>query len=111
MQTRKAFVTKDGQPFLVSGSGALGWDVVATNLISEGGKVRTNLALTATFPLVVCRVGWGLPKARAEGAPHLSAAGLKKIYVWICAYSTGAYRHIPFVLALVRVASARRRSG
>ncbi|KAJ1470752.1 pyridoxal phosphate-dependent transferase [Baffinella frigidus] len=47
--TRKAFVTKDGQPFLVSGSGALGWDVVATNLISEGGKVLvTNTGFFCT---------------------------------------------------------------
>jgi hypothetical protein len=30
--------TKDGQPFLVAGSGTLGWDAVAANLIEPGEK-------------------------------------------------------------------------
>lgn len=29
-------MTKDGQPFLVSGGGTLGWDMVASNLIEPG---------------------------------------------------------------------------
>ena len=31
--------TKDAQPFLVSGSGTLGWDQVAANLIEPGDNV------------------------------------------------------------------------
>ncbi|CCO28423.1 Alanine--glyoxylate aminotransferase 1 [Rhizoctonia solani AG-1 IB] len=33
---RQVLYTKDGQPFLVSGSGTLGWDMVASNLVEAG---------------------------------------------------------------------------
>lgn len=36
--TRDVFISKDAQPFIVSGSGALGWDAVATNLVGHGEK-------------------------------------------------------------------------
>jgi len=35
---REVFISKDAQPFVISGSGALGWDAVATNLVQEGEK-------------------------------------------------------------------------
>ncbi|CAE6369175.1 unnamed protein product [Rhizoctonia solani] len=33
---RQVLYTKDGQPFLVAGSGTLGWDMVASNLVEAG---------------------------------------------------------------------------
>jgi len=36
---RKVFVTEKGQPFVVSGSGTLGWDMVAANLVEAGEAV------------------------------------------------------------------------
>ncbi len=33
---RKVFFTKKGQPFVVSGSGTLGWDMVSSNLVEPG---------------------------------------------------------------------------
>ena len=34
-QTREVFLTKDAQPFILSGSGAMGWDIVATNMVGK----------------------------------------------------------------------------
>ncbi|KAG7085263.1 hypothetical protein E1B28_013867 [Marasmius oreades] len=34
--TRKVLLTSDGQPFLIAGSGTLGWDQVASNLVEPG---------------------------------------------------------------------------
>lgn len=36
---RKLFFTNKGQPFVVSGSGTLGWDMVASNLVEPGEDV------------------------------------------------------------------------
>ncbi|CAG8454559.1 5923_t:CDS:2 [Diversispora eburnea] len=36
---RKLFFTNKGQPFIVSGSGTLGWDMVASNLVEPGEDV------------------------------------------------------------------------
>ncbi|TFK39394.1 pyridoxal phosphate-dependent transferase [Crucibulum laeve] len=36
--TREVLFTKDAQPFLISGSGTLGWDQVAANLVEPGDK-------------------------------------------------------------------------
>lgn len=36
---RKTFLTETGQPFVISGSGVLGWDAVACNLMKKGDKV------------------------------------------------------------------------
>jgi alanine-glyoxylate transaminase / serine-glyoxylate transaminase / serine-pyruvate transaminase len=33
---RKVFLTEKGQPFVVSGSGTLGWDMVSSNLVEPG---------------------------------------------------------------------------
>jgi alanine-glyoxylate transaminase / serine-glyoxylate transaminase / serine-pyruvate transaminase len=33
---REVLFTKDAQPFLISGSGTLGWDQVAANLVEPG---------------------------------------------------------------------------
>jgi alanine-glyoxylate transaminase/serine-glyoxylate transaminase/serine-pyruvate transaminase len=35
---RKVLYTESGQPFLVAGSGTLGWDAVAANLIEKDEK-------------------------------------------------------------------------
>jgi len=37
--TRKTFLTKTGQPFIISGSGVMGWDAVCCNLMKKGDKV------------------------------------------------------------------------
>ncbi|KAJ3576466.1 hypothetical protein NP233_g421 [Leucocoprinus birnbaumii] len=37
--TREVLLTKSAQPFLISGSGTLGWDQVAANLIEQGENV------------------------------------------------------------------------
>ncbi|KAF8343452.1 pyridoxal phosphate-dependent transferase [Amanita rubescens] len=37
--TREVLLTKDAQPFLVSGSGTLGWDQVSANLVESGNDV------------------------------------------------------------------------
>ncbi len=37
-QTREVFVSKTAQPFIISGSGVLGWDTVACNLVGHGEK-------------------------------------------------------------------------
>ncbi|KAF0692362.1 Aste57867_16539 [Aphanomyces stellatus] len=36
---RKVFLAQDGQPLVVTGSGTLGWDMVASNLLEEGDAV------------------------------------------------------------------------
>ncbi|KAG8893014.1 hypothetical protein FRB99_002243, partial [Tulasnella sp. 403] len=37
--SREVLFTKDAQPFLIAGSGTLGWDQVASNLVEAGDKV------------------------------------------------------------------------
>ncbi|KAI0033656.1 PLP-dependent transferase [Vararia minispora EC-137] len=37
--TRDVLLTKTGQPFLISGSGTLGWDQVSANLVQQGESV------------------------------------------------------------------------
>jgi len=37
--TREVLLTKDAQPFLISGSGTLGWDQVSANLVESGNDV------------------------------------------------------------------------
>ncbi|KAF8629046.1 hypothetical protein AX15_003546 [Amanita polypyramis BW_CC] len=37
--TREVLFTKDAQPFLISGSGTLGWDQVSANLVDQGDNV------------------------------------------------------------------------
>lgn len=39
---RKVLYTKDGQPILVAGSGTLGWDAVAANLVERGEKAVSD---------------------------------------------------------------------
>ncbi|CAK4708056.1 unnamed protein product [Aphanomyces euteiches] len=36
---RKVFLAQDGQPLVVTGSGTLGWDMVASNLLEQGDDV------------------------------------------------------------------------
>lgn len=36
---RKVFLAPDGQPLVVAGSGTLGWDMVAANLLNQGDNV------------------------------------------------------------------------
>jgi len=43
---RKVLYTTDGQPFLVAGSGTLGWDAVAANLIEKDEKAVSKFRAT-----------------------------------------------------------------
>lgn len=36
---RQTLLTESGQPFLIAGSGTLGWDQVASNLVEPGEDV------------------------------------------------------------------------
>ena len=36
--TRDVFLASDGQPFILSGSGTLGWDLTAANFIQPGDE-------------------------------------------------------------------------
>jgi len=36
---RTVLVTKDGQPFIIAGSGTMGWDIAAANCVEPGEKV------------------------------------------------------------------------
>lgn len=40
---RDVLFTKNGQPFLIAGSGTLGWDQVASNLVEPGEDVSKSL--------------------------------------------------------------------
>ena len=35
-QLRDVFLAPDGQPFVLAGSGTLGWDLIAANLVGPG---------------------------------------------------------------------------
>lgn len=35
-QTREVFLANDGQPFILAGSGTLGWDLTAANFVLPG---------------------------------------------------------------------------
>jgi alanine-glyoxylate transaminase/serine-glyoxylate transaminase/serine-pyruvate transaminase len=36
---RRVLLTKDGQPFIIAGSGTMGWDIAAANCVEPGEKV------------------------------------------------------------------------
>lgn len=42
---RQVLYTTDGQPFLVAGSGTLGWDAVGANLVEKGDKAVGHLPI------------------------------------------------------------------
>lgn len=37
---RKVFLSKDAQPFIIAGSGTMGWDLIATNLCEPGTSME-----------------------------------------------------------------------
>ena len=54
--TRDVFLASDGQPFILSGSGTLGWDLTAANFIQPGDEaliVNTGLAIIIYFSLLL----------------------------------------------------------
>lgn len=47
---REVLYAPKGQPFLVAGSGTLGWDMVGANLIEEGDEALVlNRCVSAAF--------------------------------------------------------------
>jgi len=40
---RKVLYTKDGQPFLIAGSGTMGWDAAGANLVEPGEDVVSSV--------------------------------------------------------------------
>jgi aspartate aminotransferase-like enzyme len=49
---RKVLYTTDGQPFLVAGSGTLGWDAVAANLIEKDEKAVSTIDVRPSCMLI-----------------------------------------------------------
>ena len=75
--TRKAFLSKTGQPFIISGSGAMGWDAVCCNLMRKGDKVlQVNSGFFSTrfehtyvqYGMELHSVGAAKPGLRPENA-------------------------------------------
>ena len=54
---RKVLYTTDGQPFLVAGSGTLGWDAVGANLIEKGDKAVSPSEGCTDFPFTEPSLG------------------------------------------------------
>lgn len=50
---RKLLYTEKGQPFIIAGSGTLGWDLVAANRTSLGRRVASYSDLMVVFPCPV----------------------------------------------------------
>lgn len=43
---RKVLYTENGQPFLIAGSGTMGWDATAANVVEAGDDVVSNADAT-----------------------------------------------------------------
>jgi len=78
---RDVLYTKEGQPFLVAGSGTLGWDMVASNLVEAGepvlvlntGYFGDSFAdcletYGASVDVIRAPIGGAVPKAEIEAA-------------------------------------------
>jgi aspartate aminotransferase-like enzyme len=52
---RKVLYTESGQPFLVAGSGTLGWDAVAANLIEKDEKAVSRNSCSFGLDLADCQ--------------------------------------------------------
>ncbi|ORX93168.1 PLP-dependent transferase [Basidiobolus meristosporus CBS 931.73] len=75
---RKVVFSKDAQPFIVAGSGTLGWDMVATNLVEAGENalVITNGYFGDKFGLCLQNYGANvtfLPSNTPGNRPSLEA--------------------------------------
>ncbi|KAH0582978.1 hypothetical protein H2248_010871 [Termitomyces sp. 'cryptogamus'] len=78
--TRKVVETRDGLPFLISGSGTLGWDQVAANLVEPGENVLVLQTGYFGAGFADCiKVYGGKPKVLK--APYGSHIGLEEIEV------------------------------
>lgn len=67
---RKTFLSKKGQPFILSGSGVMGWDAVACNLMKRGDKVlQVNSGFFSTrFEHTYSQYGMELHSVKAAKA-------------------------------------------
>ncbi|CAG8575130.1 11494_t:CDS:2 [Scutellospora calospora] len=110
---RKLFFTNKGQPFVISGSGTLGWDMVSSNLIEPGEDV---LVLNSGYfgdSFTVCLETYGAKvtqvKAEIGDSPSLEAIKealstkkFKAITITHVDTSTGVLSDVKAISALVK---------
>ncbi|KAK1215466.1 hypothetical protein PQX77_021900 [Marasmius sp. AFHP31] len=114
--TRKALLTAEGQPFLIAGSGTLGWDQVASNLVEAGenalvlhsGYFGDSFAdclgtYGANVDQIKAQIGDAVPLPDIEKA--LKSKKYKVLTVTHVDTSTGVVSDIKAVTALVRKVS------
>ncbi|KAJ8094678.1 hypothetical protein PM082_010684 [Marasmius tenuissimus] len=114
--TRKALLTAEGQPFLIAGSGTLGWDQVASNLVEAGenalvlhsGYFGDSFAdclgtYGANVDQIKAQIGGAVPLPDIEKA--LKSKKYKVLTVTHVDTSTGVVSDIKAVTALVRKVS------
>ncbi len=110
---RKVFLTKSGQPFVLTGSGSLGWDFVTANLMEAGEKAL--IANTGYFSdsWADCVKAYGgqavnlqMPVGNAIDQKQFADALRKEKYKLICIThvdtSTGVKNDIKALAALCR---------
>lgn len=111
---RKVFLAQDGQPLLVAGSGTLGWDMVAANLINHGDHalvVNTGY-FGDSFGECLERYGAKVTHLRAEVGSQPSVAELEKaltsgthfklVTITHVDTSTGVLAHVKDFAATIR---------
>ncbi|KAJ1734029.1 hypothetical protein LPJ61_001276 [Coemansia biformis] len=105
--------TKDGQPFVIAGSGTLGWDQAAANLIEEGeavlvlsngyfGEGLADCMETYGAQVTRLRAEPGQRQALAEVAQALRAKTYKAVTVSQVDTSTGVLADVKGVCEVVR---------
>lgn len=112
---RKVFLTKDpaSQPFIISGSGSLGWDLVACNMVEQGDDVLVLHTGYFADSFTDCFESYGVNakqlKAPVGGRPSLEeveAALKEKKYKMITIThtdtSTGVLSDVKGIAALVK---------
>ncbi|KZT53404.1 PLP-dependent transferase [Calocera cornea HHB12733] len=113
---RDVLYTKEGQPFLVAGSGTLGWDMVASNLIEAGesalvlntGYFGDSFAecletYGAKVDVIRAAIGGAVPQAEIEAA--LKAKKYKLLTFTHVDTSTGVLSDAKMIGDVVRAVS------
>lgn len=78
--TRRLFVSADpaAQPFILGGSGSLGWDFVATNFLPQGSKVLTLSTGFFADGFAACLETYGLAVTKLD-VPVGAAPDLRRV--------------------------------
>ncbi|CAJ0915735.1 7941_t:CDS:2, partial [Entrophospora sp. SA101] len=96
---RKLFITKSAQPFVVSGSGTLGWDMVSSNLIEPGEDV---LVLHTGYFATQLKADIGDRPSLEDISSALDNKRYKAITITHVDTSTGVLSDIKNIAQLVR---------